>query len=206
MCPTRWTVRATSLNSIYQNYNVLKEFWDEARGFSVDSECRTRIIGVQAQMNQFSFLFGLMLAERVLQHTDNLSKTLQNPKLTAIEGEKIAQLTRSTLLLMRTDENYDLFWARVLKLRDEFAAGEPTMPRKRKMPARYEDGIAPSVFLSCPKSHYRQIYYEAPDLISSFILQRFDQPGFRTYRVLQDLILNAAKGASYEEELQIVTR
>ena len=65
LCPTRWTVRATSLNSIYQNYNVLKEFWDDARGFSVDSECRARIIGVQAQMSQFSFLFGLMLAERV---------------------------------------------------------------------------------------------------------------------------------------------
>ena len=71
----------------------MKEFWDEARSFSVDSECRTRIIGVQAQINQFSFLFGLMLAERVLQHTDNLSKTLQNPKLTAIEGEQITQLT-----------------------------------------------------------------------------------------------------------------
>ena len=25
-CPTRWTVRANSLNSIFQNYNVLKEF------------------------------------------------------------------------------------------------------------------------------------------------------------------------------------
>lgn len=55
LCLTRWTVQAASLNSIYQNYNVLKEFWDEARGFSVDSECRTCIIGVQAQMNQFSF-------------------------------------------------------------------------------------------------------------------------------------------------------
>lgn len=43
LCPTRWTVRATSLNSIYQNYNVLKKFWDQARDFSVDSECRTCI-------------------------------------------------------------------------------------------------------------------------------------------------------------------
>ena len=200
LCPTRWTVRATSLNSIYQNYNVLKKFWDDARGFSVDSECRARIIGVQAQMSQFSFLFGLMLAERVLQHTDNLSKTLQNPNLTAIEGERIAQLTRSTLLLMRTDDNYELFWARLLKLHDEFAVGEPTMPRKRKAPARYEDGAASSEFPSCPKAYYKQIYYETLDLIVSFILQRFDQPGFRTYRTLQDLILNAAKGVSYEEE------
>ena len=72
---------------------------------SVDSEYHTCIIGVQAQINQFSFLFGLMLAERVLQHTDNLSKTLQNPKLTAIEGEQIAQLTQSAVLLMSTDKN-----------------------------------------------------------------------------------------------------
>ena len=105
---------------------------------------------------------------------------------------------------MRTDENYELFWARILKLHDEFAVGEPIMPRKRKTPARYEDGIGPSDFPSCPKTYYRQIYYETLDLISSFILQRFDQPGFRTYHVLQDLILNAAKGASYEEELETV--
>jgi len=186
LCPTRWTVRATSLNSIYQNYNVLKEFWEDARDFTSDSECRTCIIGVQAQMNQFSFLFALMLAERILQHTDNLSKTLQNPQLTAIEGQQIAQLTRSTLLLMYTDQ---LFWSRIL---EEFAVDEPTMPRKRRIPARYEDGAAPSEFPSCPKAHYRQIYYQTLDLITSFILQRFDQPGYRTYCVLQDLILNAA--------------
>ena len=106
---------------------------------------------------------------------------------------------------MHTDENYELFWARILKLRDEFAVDEPTMPQKRKMSARYEDGITPSDFPSCPKTHHRQIYYETLDLISSFILQRFDQSGFRTYHVLQDLILNAAKGASHEEELQTVT-
>ena len=63
-------------------------------------------------MTQFSFLFGLVIAERVLQHTDNLSKTLQNPNLTAAEGEKIAYLTRSTLLRMRSDDNFDLFWER----------------------------------------------------------------------------------------------
>ena len=27
-------------------------------------------------------------------------------------GEQIAQLTQSTLLLMRTDEKYELFWAK----------------------------------------------------------------------------------------------
>jgi len=79
------------------------------------------------------------------------------------------------------------------------------MPRKRKTPARYEDGIGLFDFPSCLKTYYRQIYYEILNLISSFILQRFDQPGFRTYCVLKDLIFNATKGASYEEELETVT-
>ena len=38
-----------------------------------------------------------------------------------------------------------------------------------------------------------------------FILQRFDQPGLKTYKVLQDLLLNAAKGVPYDEELKVVT-
>ena len=58
---------------------------------------------------------------------------------------------------------------------------------------------------STPKSYYRQIYYETLDLISSFILQRFDQPGLKTYKVLQDLLLNVAKGVPYDEELKVVT-
>lgn len=74
---------------------------------------------------------------------------------------------------------------------------------KKETPARHEDGTTPPKFHSCPKNYCRQIYYETLDLISSFILQRFDQPGFRTYR---DLILNAAKGASYEEKLRVVTK
>jgi len=45
--PTQWTVRAATLNSLFQN---LREFWEQARDFSVDSESRACIIGVQAQM------------------------------------------------------------------------------------------------------------------------------------------------------------
>ena len=204
LCPTRWTVRATALNSIYHNFIVLKEFWDETRDFKVDSECRARIIGVQAQMTQFSFLFRLVIAECILQHTDNLSKTLQNSQLTAAEGEKIAHLTQSTLLRMCSDDNFDLFWERILKLKEEFGVNEATMPRKRKAPARHEDGIAEPEYHSTPKSYYRQIYYETIDLISSFILKRFDQPGLKTYKVLRDLLLNAAKGVPYDEELKVV--
>ena len=70
----------------------------------------------------------------------------------------------------------------------------------------HEDGIAEPEYHSTPKNYYRQIYYENIDFISSFILKKFDQPGLKTYTVLQDLLLKAAKGVSYQEELKFVAK
>ena len=47
---------------------------------------------VRAAMSSFSF-FALVLGERVLKHSDNLSKALQCPSLNAFRGHQMAQLT-----------------------------------------------------------------------------------------------------------------
>ena len=43
------------------------------------------------------------------KHTDNLSRTLQAPSLTASEGQEIAELTRQTLQRIRSNDAFDLF-------------------------------------------------------------------------------------------------
>ena len=55
LCPTRWTIRAESLQSIIDNYTVLLETLQESLGATRDTEMRARIIGVSSQMNTFSF-------------------------------------------------------------------------------------------------------------------------------------------------------
>ena len=60
-CPTRWTVRAASLQSVLNNYQVLLDVWDESKESPLDSEIRARIIGVEAQMFTFDFQFGVTL-------------------------------------------------------------------------------------------------------------------------------------------------
>ena len=76
LCPTRWTVRAVYLQSVIDNFAVLQELWDLALDASTDSEARARIGGVKANMKTFDFVFGLVLGQRLLAHTDNLSKTM----------------------------------------------------------------------------------------------------------------------------------
>ena len=75
LCPTRWTVRALSLESIRVNYSALEASWDEALEVCSKSEVKARLTGVQSKMKNFDFMFSLLLGEWIPKHTDNLSKT-----------------------------------------------------------------------------------------------------------------------------------
>ena len=70
-------MHALSLESIRVNYCALEVTWDEALEVCSQSEVKARINGIQSKMKDFDFLFGLLLGEWILKHTDNLSKTLQ---------------------------------------------------------------------------------------------------------------------------------
>ncbi len=206
LCPTRWTVRAASLESVVNNYNVLQVLWENALEASTDSEVRARLLGVQATMTKFSYLFGVVLGECILTHTDNLSKTLQNPCLTASEGYSIAELTCQTLERIRNDEAYDLFWEKVLILKAKFDVSDPILPRKRRAPTRYEVGSSDGSYPATPKALYRCHYFECLDLITTFIRDRFNQPGYKTLKNLENLLLKSARNQNYQNELDFVLK
>ena len=48
-------------------------------------------------MEMFAFYFGLSLSQRFYAITDNLSKTLQKEKISALQGKELADLTVETL-------------------------------------------------------------------------------------------------------------
>lgn len=75
LCPTRWTVCAQSLGSIIANYKELQQLWEEALTATSDTEMKVKIQGIASQMETFRFLFGLLLSDMILRHTDMLSKT-----------------------------------------------------------------------------------------------------------------------------------
>ena len=204
LCPTRWTVRAVSLQSVIDNYEVLLQVWQEALNGSLDGEMRARIIGVEAQMMKFNFLFGVFLGSLILRHSDNLSKTLQHKALPAAEGQRIAKLTLSVLQKMRSDEQFAAFYQWVIQEQARFGVSDPCLPRKRHAPQRFEVGSSTGEFHVTPEAHYRQIYYGALDHVVGAIRDRFDQPGYNTYRNLEELLLKACRGENYNAELDFV--
>ena len=151
LCPTRWTVRAESLKSIVANYSNIQSLWEEALECTSQTEMKARIQGVSSQMEAFKFYFSLLLAEMILRHTDNLSKTLQNPELASMQAYEIAMLTVKTLKSIRTEQNFDLFWEKVELERKQLSIGDPCLPRKRKRPRRLEIGSSEGEFSYCTK-------------------------------------------------------
>ena len=76
MITLSWIVKANAMESIIENYQVLQETWDESMDVAKDSETRARFVGISAQVKTFDYYF-VVVAQLILSHTDNLSRTLQ---------------------------------------------------------------------------------------------------------------------------------
>ena len=168
------------MDRILNNYESLQELWDWSIENIKDVSMKARIRGVKSHMMQFDFYFGLSLGECLLRHADNLSATLQRKELSAAEGKSIAMKTVKTLNEMRSEESFCLFWSNVNKQAQKSSVENPKLPRKRKVPERFEMGAAEAEFVSSAEAHFRQIYYAAIDHITA-IVDRYDSQYFNTY-------------------------
>ena len=194
------------LQSVLDNYEVLLGVWEEAQTWKLDGEMRARIIGVNAQMHMFDFLFGISLDNLLLHHTDNLSATLQTKSLSAAEGQRIARLTLDVLTSLHNESHFALFFAHVIQDQAGFDVDEPAVCRKHRTPKHYQIGTSAGEFHATPEDQYRAIYFEVLDHVTSAIKQSFDQPGYHVYRTVQDLVLKAAQGDDYVDELDEVLK
>ena len=124
--------------------------------------------------------------------------------MSAAEGQQIAKLSRDVLKRMCQPEEFRLFYKCVLLDQECFGIPDPSLPRKRTAPCYLQFGSSVGDFHSSAEDYYRMLYYEALDLVIEAITKRFDQPGYKVYRNLEDLILKACRGQEYTEELDFV--
>ena len=85
--------------------------------------------------------------------TTDLSAALQSSTISAAEDQRVASLTVTTLAKVRADDAFTKFWALVQKKAAAVNVSEPSLPRRRKMPARFETGNAQGHFSATVESH-----------------------------------------------------
>ena len=76
---TRWTVRASALLWIIENYSYIMELWNECLiNENLPTEIKSEFLVTKSQMGKFDLFFALHLGHCLYSHTDNLSKSLQS--------------------------------------------------------------------------------------------------------------------------------
>ena len=139
-------------------YKKLKKLWDWFLSEYGEPDMKARVIGIKTQMKSFEFFFGVLLGHLVLSHSENLSVTLQTPKMSAAEAQKISRCAVGTIVSLREEAQFNKFWHDTLSEATILEVDNPKLPRKRKAPQRIEEsftGNASPVFHSDIQSHYR---------------------------------------------------
>ena len=211
LCPTRWTVKANSIESIIENYTVLiktfKEDIEETK--SMPFEMKTRINGQIGDNNgymlKFSSFFGFKLAHFILRHTDLLARKLQSPNLSASEGYEMALTTLSILEQENKTERFENFFNSVIETARDIGVNDPLLPRKRKVPANLVDALEPIPIYSSIREMYQGFYSSALETMINNIKNRFQHRGYEMITNLENLLLKSASGKDSSEELEKVS-
>ena len=130
----------------------------------------------------------VMLAECLLKHCDNLSKTMQSTAIPAVEARRLSKLCVAVLQKMRGDAEFDLFWSLVIQTQKQVHVEDPALQRRRKRPKRYDDGCEGHSF-SHPQLYYKTVYFQCLDTAISTIRYRFHQQDYFIYVSLDKFCL-----------------
>ena len=196
-------MRGETLDLIINNYEQLMSLWEWSLQKLTNTQMKARIHGAISHMKKFDFFFGCRLGTTILNQTDNLSHALQKPTLSAVEAHDLALKVLAVLRKERSNESFKEFWKKLFVNKNSYALVEsPVLPHKRKIPAHYNDGEDQNHHKDV-ELLYQQLYYNAYNYVISGIKNRFDQPDFKLYSHMQNLLLKAANSQNYLEEYNI---
>ena len=94
-----------------------------------------------------------------------------------------------------------MFWKKLECQADGNHVSSATLPWRRRAPRRLEACIGGKAMPEYPErveNYYRRIYFEALDLVTTAINDRFNQPDYAVYAECEELLLCAVNGKDTE--------
>ena len=114
-------------------------------------------------------------------------------------------MTIRTLKNTKADDKFALFRKDVTTLAEHNLVNAPGLPRRRHLPARYEDRDAPAGFDETPDSRYRHVCFEALDKLKNSITDCFDHHDYNIYMNCEGLLLKTSNGEDATSEFDTDT-
>ena len=190
LCPTRWTMRISSVSALLVNYSSLTEFLIEQQ--TARSDYGAKCSGFLRQLLDFRMFFTLHCLHLVFGRLETTAKALQSPSLSMADVSDLMSTVLLVLEQLRTDDKFNDFWKDVQSASEVYDIDAPELPRKRKRPRRYDDAVTDHDEYQDVKQYYRKQFFEVIDVTIAALKSRFDSPGFTAVVKLESTILRAA--------------
>ena len=92
----------------------------------------------------------------ILAQTDNLNQTLQGTQMTAIDAQVISHACVTNLQSLRSEDEFNLFWAKVKQFATAHNVDAPSLPHRRNAPIKHMLGKAPGEHPEKVEDDYRR--------------------------------------------------
>ncbi|XP_039283135.1 zinc finger MYM-type protein 1-like [Nilaparvata lugens] len=174
LCPTRWTMRASSVQQILKNYeNILELF--KTISSSDKNEAGYKCAGFLESMLTFKTYFLLQVYCYVMNPVEEVNRKVQSPDLSVTDLEDM--FINLVCILEEKRGGFEDFWKFCLSVKPPSVA-EPELARKRRIPQRYEnkEAGAPHTF-NTPAEFFKIKYIEICETVRSCVASRFDATG-----------------------------
>lgn len=188
-CPTRWTVRVKSLKTFRDNYASLMDFFNDIADDPTSLPAHTSTAcGFLRKLELFSFYFYLNILINIFEETEIVNTNLQAKNLHINESNDLISTLCASLIVSRNEDTFNGIWSTIIQKSKKLELEEPSIPRIRKMPRRYESQSTPHDF-EIPE-FYRKQYYEIIDQTVSSINERFDSDTMQLLNKMENFIIN----------------
>ena len=113
LCPTRWTMRVSSVKSVLDIYGELLSFLQDISDAERE-EVGYKSSGFLKQLQSFSMFFSLKPLYAVFSRSKSLAQSLQSPKLSLSKADNMVKALSSVWSTLRSDHGFTTLWQSVV--------------------------------------------------------------------------------------------
>jgi hypothetical protein len=199
LCPTRWCVRARSLGTLLKHYDTVLAALDVLS--NEPGPTGTKADGFVMKLRSFECFLTLRVAYKVFAITEELGTTLQNKKMSLSGARENVKSVTSVLESMRSEDQFLAIWTDTMKLAENLKLKPPKLPRSRRAPSNLDDGVPAHSYSDCLTYHKVKTWYRLLECLVGQIKARFSAASFDHIVNAENLLMKAAQGLSFTDEL-----
>ena len=199
LCPTRWTMRISSVKSVLDNYAELLLFFqdisDTERG-----EVGYKTSGYIKQLQSFSMFFSLKLLYAVFSRSETLAHSLQSPKLSLSKADNMVKALSSAWNSIRSDEGFTTLWQSIVDAATSLGVDKPELPRVKRVPKRLDSGSRQHEDQTVEDFH-RRLYFSSIDAATACLSTRFQNSSFQLAQSIESTFIDVINTGQIPEGL-----